>query len=414
MAWRGWKFLLGVFVLGWAANASAHNAPGSALLLDFHREIVAAELRLPLSELEIGFGQKLEVEPATVVARSGPELAAYVLRHLSVQTEDRRPWQLAVRDLRVALGEQPIDLVVTVEMMPPAGVSLRRFTLHSDVISHEVMNHFTLVSVRSDWDNALLGTQPELIGTLRSFEKDLLVDRTSGSAWRGFRSVAALGMRHIAEGTDHLIFLLVLLLPAPLLVAGRRWGSYGGFRHSALRLAKIVTAFTLGHSITLALGAFGAVRFPAPPVEVLIAVSILVSAVHAWRPLFPGREPLVAAGFGLVHGLAFASVLADFQLDRWHLASALLAFNLGVELMQLLVVLAAAPALVTLSRRLNYALVRSGGALVAGVAAMIWIGERSFGALGAPLYSALALMVVAVLWIRRRVPKPVSASTFTP
>ena len=128
----------------------------------------------------------------------------------------------------------------------------------------------------------------------------------------GFSSLYRLGVRHIADGTDHLLFLLTLLLPAPLLVCGTRWGGVANTRNSALRILKIVTAFTIGHSVTLALAALGFVHVPSRPVEVLIAVSILVSAIHALRPLFPGREAGLAAFFGLIHGLAFAATLAEF------------------------------------------------------------------------------------------------------
>jgi HupE / UreJ protein len=106
----------------------------------------------------------------------------------------------------------------------------------------------------------------------------------------GFASIFRLGMRHIAEGTDHLLFLLVLLLPAPLIVSGSRWAGFSGARSSVLRILSIVTAFTIGHSITLAFAAFGIVRVPSRPIEVLIAVSILVSAIHALRPIFPGQR----------------------------------------------------------------------------------------------------------------------------
>ena len=131
-----------------------------------------------------------------------------------------------------------------------------------------------------------------------------------------------LGMRHIAEGTYHLLFLLALLLPAPLMVVGSRWAGFGDVRHTLLRTFRVVTAFTLGHSITLALAALGAVRVPSRPVEVLIAVSILVSAVHALRPLFPGREAAIAAFFGLVHGLAFAATLGELGLGWWERVTA--------------------------------------------------------------------------------------------
>jgi HupE / UreJ protein len=91
---------------------------------------------------------------------------------------------------------------------------------------------------------------------------------------------------------------------------------------------RIVTAFTLGHSLTLLAGALGWLRLPGQPVEILIAVSILVSAAHAQRPLFPGREAQVAAGFGLVHilvhGLAFTGTLAGLHLSAGPLALSIL------------------------------------------------------------------------------------------
>jgi hypothetical protein len=189
-----------------------------------------------------------------------------------------------------------------------------------------------------------------------------------------------LGIRHIAEGTDHLLFLLVLLLPAPLLVVGSRWRGTTGVRSSLLHILGIVTAFTLGHSITLVLAAFGVVHLPSRPIEVLIAVSILVSAVHALRPIFPGREAGIAAFFGLIHGLAFASTLSELGLGRWERLAGILAFNLGIETMQLAVVAATLPSLILMNRTRAYPWLRVCGALFAGVASVGWIVERVLGA----------------------------------
>jgi hypothetical protein len=192
----------------------------------------------------------------------------------------------------------------------------------------------------------------------------------------GFASIFRLGIRHIAEGTDHLLFLLALLLPAPLLAAGSRWSGFAGARHSLSQILRVVTAFTLGHSITLALAAWGVVHVPSRPIEVLIAVSILVSALHAWRPLFPGREAAIAAFFGLIHGLAFATTLGQLGLGRWERVASILAFNLGIETMQLVVVLVTMPSLVLLSRTRAYPLLRIGGAFFAGLASLGWMVER--------------------------------------
>jgi HupE / UreJ protein len=196
----------------------------------------------------------------------------------------------------------------------------------------------------------------------------------------GLLSLFHLGMRHIAKGTDHLLFLLVLLLPAPLGVVGSRWTGVTGVRCSLLRILRIVTAFTLGHSLTLGLAAFGFVHLPSRPVEVLIAVSILVSAVHALRPIFPGKEAAIAAFFGLFHGLAFASTLSELGLARWERVAGILAFNLGIETMQMAVVAAILPSLLLMSRTRAYPFLRLFGAFCAGVASMGWITERIWNA----------------------------------
>jgi len=118
------------------------------------------------------------------------------------------------------------------------------------------------------------------------------------------------------------------------------------------------------------------VAVPSRPIEVLIAVSILVSAVHALRPLFPGREALIAAFFGLVHGLAFAATIGELGLAPGERVASVLAFNLGIETMQLIVLAAAMPSLLLVSRTRFYSPFRVGGALFAGFASVGWISER--------------------------------------
>ncbi len=169
-------------------------------------------------------------------------------------------------------------------------------------------------------------------------------------------------------------------------------------RSSVLRILKIVTAFTLGHSITLALAAFGIVRVPSRPIEVLIAVSILVSAIHALRPIFPGKEAAIAAFFGLIHGLAFAATLSELGLGRWERVAGILAFNLGIETMQMIVVAVTMPSLLLMSRTRAYPVLRIGGALFAGLASVGWIAERLLG-----MHSSVDVVVGAVarhaVWI---------------
>lgn len=357
-------------LLACAQPARAHLTPNSEISLDFGSSLVVAEVVVPMGELSYALGK-----PA-----APPMLRDYLLGHMAAKTPDGRPWTLKVRDLAVVNDGSGGRLKAHLEMRPPPGSSVRQFDLTYSAVIDRVRNHMVLVLARTDFDAGRLSDRPRMIGGLQSDVQTLRVDRGSGSAWRGFVSAIGLGMHHIAEGHDHLLFLMALLLPAPLLAAGGRWTTYGGLRFTARRLIGVVSAFTIGHSLTLLGGAFLGWRLPAQPVEVLIAVSILVSSVHAWRPLFAGREPWVAAGFGLIHGLAFATLIGHFGLEPLQKAQSILGFNVGIELVQLAVVAAVMPALVLLARTPSYPALRVGAAIFSASAAIAWIVERVTGA----------------------------------
>ena len=366
-----------------AGRARAHTMPFSVVLLDFHHDAVAADLILPLQELELGFKQPFLADPAGVVPKYGPALRQYLLAHIHPTAPDGRPWTVEIGNLFVKPGEPVPDLYAHLTLPTQTGEPLSRFILNYDVIVHEVISHKAFVFVRNDWNDARfrptdqVPPMPEAVGLIRYLGYSVAIDCTHGSFWRGFGTVMQLGMLHISAGLDHLLFLFVLLLPAPLLAVGNRWGGFRGLKGSFGQLFKIVTAFTLGHSLTLVLGGFGLLRLPARPVEVLIGVSILVSAIHAIRPWFAGWEPGVAGGFGLVHGLSFATSIAAFGFTPWHMAMTILGFNLGVELMQLALVIALVPTLILLSRQPRwYPPLRVAGATLAGLAALAWIGAR--------------------------------------
>ena len=414
--------LLALIMLLIPASAPAHLMPNSVVSLDFGRRSVDVEILMPVSELAYGSGHPLTLTTATGAEPEAGFLNAYVARHLSVTTPDGRRWTQAITGLAVEADSWNTDVRVTVRATPPPGASARALRLGWDGIIDRVANHFVLVFVRSDFATGTLASAPEMVGGLQGTTRALTVDRGIGSAWRGFGASLGLGMAHIAEGHDHLLFLIALILPAPLLARGRRWGQFGGWRHTVRRLAWVVSAFTVGHSLTLIGGAFLGWQLPSRPVEVGIALSILVSAIHAWRPLFAGREPLLACGFGLIHGLAFATVIGNFRLEPLAKAQSILGFNLGIELVQLAVVASVLPALLLLARTRFYPGIRVAGALFAGVAALAWIEERITGTpnglgdridagLGyAPWFvPAATLIALAIHFATRPVAPPVEA-----
>ncbi|MDH5580214.1 MAG: HupE/UreJ family protein, partial [Betaproteobacteria bacterium] len=148
----------------------------------------------------------------------------------------------------------------------------------------------------------------------------------------------AVGIHHIVTGYDHLLFLLCLLLPCVMRRTAQGWQPVQGLRQAVLPVAGIVTAFTLAHSITLALATLRWVSLPAAIIEPAIALTIVLAAIDNLRPIFGARRGWVTFLFGLVHGFGFAGVLGELNLAAGQFAYALLQFNLGLELGQLAIV----------------------------------------------------------------------------
>ena len=191
------------------------------------------------------------------------------------------------------------------------------------------------------------------------------------NAWQVAGDYTLLGIDHILSGFDHLTFVLALLL----LVSGAR------------RLLITVTSFTVAHSITLAAATLGVLWVPGPPVEAVIALSILFLAaelvkVNRGLPSLTARNPwLVAFAFGLLHGFGFAGALGEIGLPQNEIALALLMFNVGVEIGQLLFIAAALVVIWLLQRlRLQWPLwAQQLPAYGIGGLAAFWVIERIAG-----------------------------------
>jgi hypothetical protein len=199
------------------------------------------------------------------------------------------------------------------------------------------------------------------------------------SAWRQFLSYGREGVWHIWIGYDHILFLLSLLLPAVLLRERRHWVPVAQFGDAFWDVLKIVTSFTVAHSITLSLAALGLISLPSRLVESAIAASVVLAALNNLWPLVGGRRWVVAFAFGLVHGFGFASVLAELGLPRDALVLALVGFNLGVEAGQLAIVAAFLPLAYYLRAGVFYRrVVLLGGSAMIVAVALVWLAERLF------------------------------------
>lgn len=196
------------------------------------------------------------------------------------------------------------------------------------------------------------------------------------------------GIWHIWLGFDHILFLVSLLLPAVLVRRDRTWQPTPSFRVSFVEVAKVVTAFTAAHSITLTIAALGVVALPSRWVESAIALSVVLAALNNVAPVVRSGRWIAAFAFGLLHGFGFAGALQDLGLPTDGLALSLAGFNVGVEIGQLAIVAAFLPvAYVLRGTRAYRRVVLAGGSIAIAAVAAVWLAER---ALDVPLFAALA------------------------
>ena len=199
------------------------------------------------------------------------------------------------------------------------------------------------------------------------------------SRWSEIVQYGREGVWHIWIGFDHVLFLLSLLLPAVLRLQARAWQPVESFRPAFWDVLRIVTAFTVAHSITLSLATLGIVCLPSRLVEAAIALSVVLAAANNIYPIVGGSRWGVAFVFGLIHGFGFATVLADLGLQSATLLIALVGFNIGVEIGQLAIVGVFLPIAYRVRSSWGYRrLVMLGGSFAIMLIAVLWFCERAF------------------------------------
>ncbi len=238
--------------------------------------------------------------------------------------------------------------------------------LRDETVFAEDPDHETFVAVR--------GPGGDAGAVLRGETRELPIARTPAAVETAGAFVHE-GAIHLVTGYDHLLFLLSLVLSAGL------WARRVGLRKALRDVAVVVTAFTLGHSLSLVAAALGWVALPSQLVESAIAASIvLVAALGFARPESHGARPWIAGGFGLVHGFGFSSVLADVGLPTAHRVLALFSFNVGIELAQLAFVALVMLPLVWIAKHRWHSLVMvRAGSLAIAACGCVWLVERGLG-----------------------------------
>jgi hypothetical protein len=336
-----------------AGTACAHKASDAYLQVDVQPHALQLRWDVALRDLDAALPLDADGDRQLTwgeLRAALPAAQGYLLQHLQVPGCVLAPVGTALE--RRSDGTY-LALMLHADCVPPPGLPMR-YTLFAGVdATHRGIAQLRYADGRSE---------------LRLLDPDTPVSASGAAPTPGPESFLVAGVHHILTGYDHLLFLLCLLLPNVLGSGAVAWR----------RLAGIVTLFTLAHSTTLALAALGHVRAPSALVEPGIALTIALAALDNVVPLFGRWRAVVTFGFGLLHGLGFAGVLAELPLPTAQFGWALLRFNLGLELGQLAALALAAPLLAVMARTPTWrrALLR-GGSAVAGTMALVWLTERS-------------------------------------
>jgi hypothetical protein len=276
----------------------------------------------------VRYALSLPAEGLGDATRDLRELAAAVARHVAIEADGAACSGVPAETRPPSAGRASIEVVVLYACAAP----IRTLSIRDGIDALLGVDHHTIADIQ--WSG---GSRQVVFEKGQRLASIAVADNVSPERGAAGQLVfyLGLGVDHIIGGIDHLLFLLALLALAT----------------SFWQTVKIVTAFTVAHSITLSLAALGMVDVPSSIVEPLIAASIVWVAVeNLLAPAGVARRWLIAGVFGLIHGLGFASALAELGLSRDALVRALIGFNIGVELGQLAFVAVVMPPLVWASR----------------------------------------------------------------
>lgn len=370
--------LLGSF---YSPLAQSHAGRENYVWVNVETNHISGRFEVNRLDLKKKLGVDLEVDDALLldeVKRTAPEVQAYLLDNFTLSFNGEQQdieflepsvFQDTGRFVQYHYRVEGVpedDMVHIRDTIFLEEAYLKNDPLHRSVI---VLEHNKYRGLEFGHESSALVFGPHLQ------ESDLsVVNPPQLLIWKDFFYQ---GLLHVWIGFDHMLFLLTLLLTAVLVREGGQWQSVHRAKDAFINILKIVTVFTLSHSITLALAVLGIVNVPIGPVEATIAASIIVVALNNIFFFFRHHRWLLIFIFGLIHGLGFASALGDLQFRNVKIEEILIMFNLGVEFGQIAVVLLVLPVLFYFRNSIGY---RTRAMPIVSWAAVImasyWLGTR--------------------------------------
>ena len=355
----------------WSFTATAHKPSDAYLSLDINVTRVTGQWDIALRDLDFAIGLDNDGDGAITwgeVRHKSAAISAYALTRLTLATP---AGTCAVHDDGLLVDQHVDGTYAVVRFRAECPAPIAELDVAYRLFFDLDAQHKGLLRLTAD--NL---TQTGIFSADHAQRRFAL---QTPDRWRQLRDFVIDGVWHIWIGFDHILFLVALLLPAVVWRQHRRWVPVASFRTATWDVVRVVTAFTIAHSITLTLATLELVTLPSRLVESVIALSVILAALNNLFPRVARGRWMVAFGFGLIHGFGFASVLADLGLPKGQLVLSLLGFNVGVELGQLAIVGGFLPVAYFLRATPFYRsiVLRAGSAAIVIIAGF-WLAERAF------------------------------------
>lgn len=360
-----------------APPASAHAGDQSYLYLDVGQTLTA-RLQMPFVDVAEGLGIQIDgTEPAIadkIEANEAP-LRAYAEQHFDVGSDG----VIFAKEFLQVSRFADTDYVEVAFTMVGGADADGQLEVRLDPFFDEIEGRDALLLIANDWNRGVVDNEDEHLLRFDSGSRQQSFQLGNSSSWTNFTTSVGTGVDHIRTGPDHMLFVFALVLPA-VLVWRERWVPATSFRSSLWRVAKMMTMFTIAHSVTFSLAGIGLVPTPSARVtETMIAASIVATALHNLRPVFRDREGWIVFAFGLFHGFGFASLVQSLDVSTKTQLVSLAGRNVGIEIGQLVVVLLVFPALFLLRLTKAYMPIFRVACGLLAVAGIGWMLERLFG-----------------------------------
>ncbi len=368
-----------------AGTASAHRNDESYLYLDIGENDLRGTVQMPYPDIRRVLGLELVGSADEVqdeISTNLELLQRYADERTSIGAGGAS-WEVAFDGFNVLddddVSAGGLGYVILPFVVELGGAEVPQLIeLEFTPFLEEIPDRNNIGLISNYWEGGYIGGEANELAVFSEGSPTGVIDLSNASQWKNFRASIDLGVDHIRTGPDHIFFIFVLLLPAVLILVAGVWYPAPTFTGSLWRVFVVATMFTIAHSITFTLA--GLDILPLPPArltETVIALSIVVAALHNLKPFFGHSEWALAFVFGLFHGMGFAAFVEELEISRTTQLVSLFGRNVGIEIGQVVIIFLTLPALYILSRTRFYRPFFVVSTLVLAAISLVWVFERS-------------------------------------